>query len=118
MAEYTGESVSINSDVIETVVGAKTYFKGNVSTDKPMRIDGSFEGDINSTDLVVVSEGGSFNGTLQCRELRIGGTAQGTVTCTELMKFCGAGTFDGEATTKSIFISEDAVFDGKLKVSK
>ena len=58
MFDFNDQTVSISSETIETVIGSQTRFKGNVKTDKPIRIDGIFEGDIDSTNLVLISESG------------------------------------------------------------
>ena len=109
-------NVSINSLVIETVVGAQTKFKGSISTDKPIRIDGAFEGEINSTSLVYVSECGYLNGRVNCAEFQLVGRAEGTVTCTELMEFAASGKFKGDVVTKDIIIVKGSVLEGNCKV--
>lgn len=109
-------SVSINSLVIETVVGAQTKFKGSVNTDKPLRIDGAFEGEIQSTSLVYVTECGYLNGTVNCAEFQLVGRAEGTITCTELMEFAPTGQFKGDVTTKDIIIVKGSRLEGNCKI--
>ena len=111
-------SVTIDSEVIETVIGSKTRFKGSVATDKPIRIDGVYEGEIDSTALVVISESGSFNGQMKCRELQLKGSAEGTVVCEELLQLANTGRFSGDADTKDAIIIVGSVFDGSLRMSK
>ena len=112
------EGVSISSDVIETVIGPKTKFKGSVTTDKPIKIQGSYEGDINSEGLVVIDETGYFDGTLKCKELDLIGEAHGKVECTEVFKFALSGKFKGDAVTANLDIRPGSDFDGTLKISK
>jgi len=112
------EFVSINSDVIETVIGSKTKFKGTVKTDKPIRIDGVFEGTIDTTNLVLVSEGGRFNGTMTCRELDLIGEARGKINCTEVLKFALSGRLIGDVETANVDIHPGSYYDGTLKIIK
>lgn len=109
-------SVSINSLVIETVVGAQTKFTGSVNTDKPLRIDGSFEGEIQSTSLVFITESGYLNGTVSCAEMQLVGKAEGTVTCSGLMEFAPTGQFKGDLSTKDIVIVKGSKLEGNCKV--
>ncbi len=111
-------SVSLDSETIETVIGSKTRFKGSVATDKPIRIDGVFEGDIDSTALVVINESGSFNGQMKCRELQLKGRAEGTVVCAELLQLANTGSFHGDAETKDAIIIVGSDFDGQLRMKK
>ena len=112
------DNVSINSDVIETVIGPKTRFKGTVSTDKPVRIEGNFEGTIDSTDKVEVAETGFFEGTLNCRELNLLGEVKGKVNCFEVFRFALSGKFTGDAVTANVDIHPGSDFDGTLKIQR
>ena len=118
IGDVNAGNVTITSDVIETIIGAKTRFKGTVTTDKPIRIDGIYEGDIESTGIVIVSSTGKFNGNIKCKDLHLSGEGEGTVFCSELMRFEGNAHFKGEATTRDIVISEGAIFDGNLTMTK
>lgn len=112
------EFVSINSDVIETVIGSKTQFKGSVNTDKPIRIDGRFEGTIETTNLVLISEGGYFDGTMKCKELDLIGEARGNIYCSEILKFALSGKLIGDAEVANIDLHPGSFYDGKLKIVK
>ena len=112
------DSVSINSAVIETVIGPKTKFKGSVNTDKPIKIQGKFEGTIESSNIVVVEETGYFEGTADCREMDLVGEVNGKVLCSDVLKFADGGKFRGEAIVANIDIHPGADYDGSLKILK
>ncbi len=111
---YASGTVSIDSETIETIIGVNTRFKGTVQTNKTIRIDGVYDGIIESDSLVIISETGSFTGTLSCRELRLDGNAEGTVSCTELIRIADIGKFCGDLTTKNIIMTEGSLLDGKV----
>ncbi len=112
------DNVSINSTVIETVIGPKTKFKGSVNTDKPITIQGNFEGTIDSTNVVVVEETGYFEGTANCRELDLVGEVKGKIMCSDVLKFLSGGKFRGDAVVANIDIHPGADYDGTLKIQK
>ena len=118
MPQEKYESISIDSTVIETVISERTRFKGNVSTDKPIRIDGEFEGEIESTDSVIITKTGSFKGTVSCASLIICGKGEGTATCSELMDIKAEASFTGDVTTKNIVTYPGSLFDGTCKMIK
>ena len=107
---------SISSDIIETIIGAQTSFKGGVKTDKPLRIDGNFEGEIESTDIVIVTETGTFDGTISCKELHVFGQGSGTAVCSQLLDIKAGAVFRGDVTTKNIVTVEGSVLDGTCKM--
>ena len=109
---YNNESISIDSELIETIIGLNTKFKGSVKTDKVLRIDGEFEGEIESTAKVIVSETGKFKGTIGCSELKLDGYVEGKATCTELLRIADIGVFCGDVTTKNIIMVEGSLLDG------
>ena len=116
-ADLTTNSVDIDSDIVETIIGADTKFKGTIKTSKVIRIDGEFEGDIDSDNLVIVSEVGNIKGTVRCATLQLDGHGEGEANCTELMKFAPCGSFTGDVITKNIILVEGSVLDGDIKMT-
>ena len=116
MADLNNNTVSISSQTIETVIGSQTKFKGNVRTDKPLRIDGYFEGDIDSTNLVIISECGVFKGSINCGELQLVGNGEGKVNCSGLLQFAATGKFLGDVVTKSLITVPGSIPHGTCKM--
>ena len=116
--DFTNNSVDMDSEVVETIIGADTKFKGSVKTDKPVRIDGYYEGDIDSTSTVIISQIGTFKGTVKCNTMLLDGHAEGNATCTELCKFAPIGVFTGDLATKNIVLVEGSLLDGSIKMLK
>ena len=116
MFDFNDQTVSITSETIETVIGAQTRFKGNVKTEKPIRIDGYFEGDIDSTALIIISACGTFKGSIKCRELQLVGSGEGTVVCAELLQFADTGRFIGDVTTRNLITVPGSILHGSCKM--
>ena len=110
--DTNNDRVSISSDVAVTIIGANTQFKGNIVTHTPIYIDGYFEGNIESDDIVEVSELGSFKANINCRKLLLKGTGDGKVNCTELMQFTSTGVFSGDVVTRDLIVIEGSLLDG------
>ena len=110
--DFNSASTSVDSVIIETAIGVDTVFKGTINTNKPIRIDGHYEGEIN-----IVSETGYFSGSMKCRELQIQGKGEGNVVCTELMQFSATGSFKGDVATKDIILVKGSQLDGKIDMA-
>ena len=115
--DFNSASTSVDSVIIETAIGVDTVFKGTINTNKPIRIDGHYEGEINSDNLIIVSETGYFSGNMKCRELQIQGKGEGNVVCTELMQFSATGSFKGDVATKDIILVKGSQLDGKIDMA-
>ncbi len=111
-------TVTINSDITETIIGKKTTFKGSVNTDRPFTIEGNFEGDVVSTTNVIVAETGVFKGTMKCHTLDLKGDVNATVICEDVMRFAESGKFRGDAEVANIDIHPGCDFQGNLKIVK
>ena len=115
--DFDRTSTSVDSVIVETAIGVDTVFKGSISTNKPIRIDGHYEGQIHSDNLVIITETGFFSGEMECRELQIQGKGEGKVRCTDLMQFSSTGSFSGEVATKDIILVEGSQLDGKIDMA-
>ena len=112
--DHDTQSTSVDSTLVETTVGADTVFKGAINTNKPIRIDGHYEGSIDSSDLIIITQSGFFNGDLRCRELQLQGKGQGTAICMELMQLSDTGAFKGKIATKDIILVKGSQIDGEI----
>ena len=120
MVNFDGgaESVSISSRIAETVIGSQTKFKGTVKTEKPIRIDGYFEGEIETADVVFVSESGEVNGTVVCREMQLLGKGSGKLTCSELLRITETGSFEGEIAAADLETVKGSVIKGNIQICR
>ena len=115
--DFDTASTSVDSVIVETAIGVNTVFKGSITTSKPIRIDGHYEGEINSDNLIIVTETGFFSGEMKCRELQLQGKGEGTVVCTELMQLSETGAFNGNIATKDIILVRGSQIDGKIDMA-
>ena len=115
--DFENASTSVDSVIVETAIGVDTVFKGSINTNKPIRIDGHYEGEINSDNLIIITETGFFRGDMKCRELQLQGKGEGTVVCTELMQLSNTGAFRGNIATKDIILVRGSQIDGQIDMA-
>jgi len=115
--DFENASTSVDSVIVETAIGVDTVFKGSINTNKPIRIDGHYEGEINSDNLIIITETGFFSGDMKCRELQLQGKGEGTVVCTELMQLSNTGAFRGNIATKDIILVKGSQIDGQIDMA-
>jgi cytoskeletal protein CcmA (bactofilin family) len=113
------EPISIASiGEVSTIVGTGTELIGKLNAEKPIRIDGLFNGDIVSTDTVIVGETGKIKGTVKCKYLYVGGIVEGTVETSEKLEIAAGGYINGEISSPNLVIDQGAGFDGTSRMMK
>ncbi len=105
------------SGELNTILGKGTKFEGKISVQHSLRVDGHFEGDIDTTDTLVVGKDGEVIGNTKVKDLVIGGKLNGTVIAEGKIVLESKSEFRGEMKTNKLVIDEGAIFEGKCSMS-
>jgi|ADurb_Cas_03_Slu_FD_contig_21_2506808_length_575_multi_8_in_0_out_0_1 cytoskeletal protein CcmA (bactofilin family) len=101
-----------------TTLAEGVLFKGNFQASEPMVVHGSIQGNVESTSDVAFTNKSHYRGDIRSVNLTIAGTAQGRFVCENRTQIVDAGRIEGTLHTARFIMSEDAVFEGDLKVIK
>jgi len=103
---------------IDTLIGAKTEIKGDISFNGGLRIDGKIKGDVVATgdgnSTVVMSEHAVVTGNVSSPYMIVNGTIKGNVRCSERLELQAKAEVIGDVTYKTIAIEPGAVVNGNL----
>ncbi|NIA31572.1 MAG: polymer-forming cytoskeletal protein [Actinobacteria bacterium] len=105
------------SGELNTILGKGTKFEGKISVQHSLRVDGRFEGDIDTTDTLVIGKEGEVIGNTKVKDLVIGGKLNGTVVAQGKIVLESKSEFRGEMKTNKLVIDEGAIFEGKCSMS-
>ena len=100
-------------DTIETLIGTGTTFRGEISTTKSLKIDGTLIGSIKEAANVIVGENAQVKGNICANYVVIDGVVEGNITATESIELLPKSKVTGDITTTVLSIKEGAVFKGK-----
>ncbi|MEA2679263.1 MAG: hypothetical protein QOK03_985 [Candidatus Binataceae bacterium] len=89
---------------------------GKLVFQEAVRIEGNFRGEVSSSDLVVISEGGSVNGRLKSPRLLILGELQGDITGSKSVVLGPRSRVKGRIESESLTVCEGARLEGDLIV--
>ena len=95
-----------------TLLGKDADFKGVVSFDGTVRIDGRVEGEIHTTGTLIVGEHGVIQGVISAGVLMNSGKINGTITAIEKIHILKHGVLVGDIRTPVIAIEEGSHFHG------
>lgn len=99
------------------LLGAGSYLEGNFTFDGTGRIDGSFKGEINSKDLLIVGAQAEIEGTVHVCRVMIEGVVKGNLIATEEVTIHASGKVFGDIESPALIIERGAQFNGVSKMS-
>ena len=100
---------------IDTLIGVHSVFTGNLSFEGAVRIDGRFEGNIQSEKdgTLIVSEGAFIKGEVNVPNLVLHGDINGNVRASQNLKIGVKGVLNGDVEYKVITLSEGSAINGR-----
>ena len=104
------------SERVDTVIGKGTMVNGRVVAEGLIRIDGRFEGDLQSNGDVIIGEGGIAVADVKGRHLTIAGELQGDVKLTGRLELTASGKLLGDITVDSLVIRDGGTFKGQCEM--
>ena len=101
-----------------TIIDASDSCNGSIIGQGLVRIDGKFEGKIQTKEMVVVGASGQLKADVEAKEIIIGGTLVGNIKARLRTKIESGARVEGEIQTKLIRIEDGAFFEGQCKMIK
>jgi len=101
----------------ETTLGAGVTFRGELSFERLLRIDGCFEGDLLSQGKVVVGPKGKVKANLNLREAIIEGEVEGNIIVQEKLELRGEACIKGDIQAKSLCVDEGVTIVGHVNIT-
>lgn len=105
-------------DPIATTLGKETVFSGTMRFTSSLKIDGRFEGEIESSGCLHVEEGAYVRANIRVGSVVIGGVVHGNIVATEKLEMLSTGKVYGNVTTSRLKIADGVVFEGKCEMIK
>lgn len=108
----------IKSGEVEAFLGKNSSFEGKMGFEGMARLDGRFEGEIFSGDMLIIGETATVNAEVNVTTLVIDGKVSGNVSASGKIEIHSTGKLYGNITTPIIVIEEGGLFDGTCKMGK
>jgi len=102
---------------IKAYLGSDALFKGTLSFEGTVRIDGRFEGTVQTNDTLVIGETGDMQADIDVGILVCKGKLKGTVVASKKIEMHPASKITGNVKTPAVSIELGAVLDGQLNMT-
>ena len=104
------------SDSQTTVIGADSYFKGEMSFERTAKIIGRFDGKISGKGELQIADSASCKADIESSIANIDGTIEGNITAKDTVKLTANGKVKGDITAARMTMAEGASFYGMCAV--
>jgi len=105
-----------NSEVVNTIIGEESEFKGSIQTLGSVRIEGKMEGDVHSQGEVFVGEKSKVKANVFGKRVVIAGEVTGNIEALNGLKICSTGRVYGDITGDRLIVEEGAIYKGKVNM--
>ncbi len=106
--------IAIEKADIKAFLGPGSRFEGKLSFDEMVRLDGSFTGEIKSSDTLVVGETAVVDGDIEVGALILSGRFTGKIVATDRVELRAPAHVEGSIDAPQIKIEEKVIFNGDI----
>ena len=93
-------------------------FKGEFKSECDFRVDGNFEGSIETNGKVVIGKNGRIEGTVVCSSADIEGAITGTIHVKDLLSIRSTGEVKGDVVMSKLVVESGAIFNAKSSMKE
>ena len=93
-------------------------FKGEFKSECDFRVDGNFEGSIETNGKVVIGKNGRIEGTVVCSSADIEGSINGTLHVEDLLSIRSTGEVAGDVVISKLVVESGAIFNAKSSMKE
>jgi cytoskeletal protein CcmA (bactofilin family) len=100
-----------------TIIGSDASFKGEVTFEGTMRVDGKFEGKINSKGKLSLGRTAEIQAEVNAAHVAIEGGFRGQVAAQERVEIASTARVQGDIRSTKLVVAEGATLVGNVQVS-
>lgn len=108
---------TLKEEAPETTLGEGVSFRGQLSFERLLRIDGTFEGELLSQGKIIVGPKGKVKANLSLKEAIIEGKVEGNLTIQERLELRGSASICGDIRAKNMIVDEGVTIIGFVEIT-
>jgi cytoskeletal protein CcmA (bactofilin family) len=106
-----------NPEIINSIIGQKSEFRGEFRLVGDLRIDGKFQGSIRTYGRIIIGESGESWGNIWADEVIVGGRIYGNIVCNHKIVALSTGKIEGNIASPTLILEKGSRFNGYCKVN-
>ena len=108
---------SLENNLEQTFLGKGAFFNGNLSFKGTLCIDGTFTGQINTSDILIITEDGKIEADIQAGTVICEGLVKGNIFASNKVELRPKSKIIGNIESPSLTIEIGARLDGKCNMT-
>ncbi len=109
--------MAAKSDIPNSVIGEGSVFEGKFYISGSLRVDGKFEGEIETDEDMIIGDTGKVKTNIRAKRVIVSGTLIGNIEATEEVRLLRNGKVMGNTTAPMIQIQEGVMAQGEIKIT-
>lgn len=99
-----------------SLVSKDAVWDGKLSCTGDVRIEGTLQGEVETSGTLFVAEGARVHGTIRARNVLLAGDIDGQMRCDEKLEILPGGSARGEIDTGTLVVHEGAFIESKFQM--
>jgi cytoskeletal protein CcmA (bactofilin family) len=99
-----------------TILGPDASFKGELSFEKGLRLQGKFEGKINTPGRLHVAKEAKMQADVEAGAIIVEGEVRGNLSAADRIELKASARYEGDLRSSKLVVDEGAVFSGNVSV--
>ena len=115
---FNKDNKEINLKQAETIIGPQIKVKGNFHGQGNVIIEGSVEGDIKTTNFLLVGDKAVINADIEAKDAKISGEIKGNIKISGYLEITSSAKISGNIEVIELSIEKGAFLNGNCLMSK
>ena len=103
---------------ITAFLGKGTEFKGVLSFEGTIRVDGKVEGEVVTKDTLIAGDGAFLQGEITVGTIISSGKIVGNINASQKVHLLAPASIQGTIKTPKLIVEEGVIFDGKCEMAE
>jgi len=99
-----------------TILGPDATFKGELSFEKGLRLQGKFEGKINTAGKLHVAREAKMQADVEAGAITVEGDVRGNLSAADRIELKASARYEGDLRASKLVVDEGAAFNGHVTV--
>lgn len=101
---------------LNALLGKGSEFDGKLAFEGTVRIDGTFTGEITTSDMLIIGESAKVTAEVSCGTIVVHGEVTGNIRATQAVELHKPARVKGDVSAPSLMIERGVVFEGRSKM--
>ncbi len=101
---------------LNALLGKGSEFDGKLAFEGTVRIDGTFTGEITTSDMLIIGESAKVTAEVSCGTIVVHGEVNGNIKASQAVELHKPARVKGDVSTPSLMVERGVVFEGRSKM--